>query len=423
MAILKYGDYISEKVVYELLLESKVVYSKKFINLLNKMKANKLATQLLSLYSKDVDGVTQNYIDVTDLKDAVSFTPDRKVQELTKDKPETWVITESGKYLTTSDRNNKIFEALGYDKVKYGCWDPSSGTIGTILSETVSRSSGKIYVMFQEYKDTDPKIGVINKEALEPSDADDIRVWSTSRNNIKIGRLVRAILTVAKIPFVDKDIEDFTNQYKATYDFAADVLKQFDVVKGDKIAYWYYQDRYVEGGGTLNNSCMAEVDDDYFNIYTQNSQVSLVILYDDNGNIEDGKYTDKLIKGRAILWECEIDGEKATFMDRIYTANDSDTDLFKQFAEKNGWWYKNSQSMEPNETFTDGTTKKRARIVVRLNDADWSEYPYCDTMCYIFLDSNIASNKFYLDDSENEEADRLLRDTGGEYESAYDMEN
>ena len=60
MAILKYGDYISEKAVYELLLESKVVYSKKFINLLNKMKANKLATELLNLYSKDVDGVTQN---------------------------------------------------------------------------------------------------------------------------------------------------------------------------------------------------------------------------------------------------------------------------------------------------------------------------------------------------------------------------
>ena len=35
MSILKYGDYISEKAVYELLLESKVVYSKKFINLLN----------------------------------------------------------------------------------------------------------------------------------------------------------------------------------------------------------------------------------------------------------------------------------------------------------------------------------------------------------------------------------------------------
>jgi hypothetical protein len=43
-------------------------------------------------------------------------------------------------------------------------------------------------------------------------------------------------------------------------------------------------------------------------------------------------------------------------------------------------------------------------------------------MCYIFTDRNIASNKFYLDNSEDEEADRLLRDTEGEYESAYDME-
>ena len=150
MTILKYGDYISEKAVYELLLESKVVYSKKFINLLNKMKANKLATELLNLYSKDVDGVTQNYIDITDLKDAVSFTPDRKVQELTKDKPDTWKITNSGRYLTTSDRNDKLFEALGYDKTKYGCWAPETNTIGLILSETVSRTSGKIYVMFKE---------------------------------------------------------------------------------------------------------------------------------------------------------------------------------------------------------------------------------------------------------------------------------
>jgi hypothetical protein len=301
MAILKYGDYISEKVVYELLLESKVVYSKKFINLLNKMKANKLATQLLSLYSKDVDGVTQNYIDVTDLKDAVSFTPDRKVQELTKDKPETWVITESGKYLTTSDRNNKIFEALGYDKAKYNCWAPNAGEIGLILAETVSRTSGKIYVMFKEYEGD--KIGVINKEAMEPKEAEDQRIWSTSRNNIKIGRVVRAILTAAKIPFADQEIEQFTNVYKATYDFAKDALKQFDIVKGDKIAYWYDnndEDRYVDGGGSLNNSCMAEVSSDYFDIYTQNPQVSLVILYGDSGSIESEKYTDDRINTATI---------------------------------------------------------------------------------------------------------------------------
>ena len=415
MKILKYGDYISEKAVYELLLESKVVYSKKFINLLNKMKANKLATQLLSLYSKDVDGVTQNYIDITDQKDAVSFTPDRKVQELTKDKPETWIITDSGKYLTTSDRNNKIFEALGYDKTQYNCWAPNTGEIGLILAETVSTTSGKIYVMFKEYEGE--RIGVINKVAMEPKEAEDQRIWSTSRNNIKIGRLARAILNSAKITVTDTELEQFINAYKATYDFAKDALKQFDIIQGDKIAYWYDKENYVDGGGSLNNSCMASVDSDYFDIYSQNPQVSLVILYGDSGAIKDGKYTDDRIKGRAILWDAWLDGISIKFMDRIYTTLDADVELFKQFAEKNGWWYKKRQSMEPDEDFTDGNSVRKGTIEVKLDDADFEYYPYCDTICYIDSDTGMASNK-YWDDS-----DRLLRDTGGSYEDSYDMAN
>ena len=415
MSILKYGDYISEKAVYELLLESKVVYSKKFINLLNKMKANKLATQLLNLYSKDVDGVTQNYIDITDLKDAVSFTPDRKVQELTKDKPETWVITSSGRYLTTSDRNDKLFEALGYDKAKYGCWNPDTGAVGLILAETVSRTSGKIYVMFKEYEGE--RIGVVNKEAMEPTESEDQRIWSTSRNNIKIGRLVRAILTASKIPFTDSEIEQFTNQYKATYDFAKDALKQFDIVQGDKIAYWYDEENYVDGGGSLNNSCMASVGSDYFDIYTENPQVSLVILYGDGGSIESEKYTDDRIKGRAILWDAKLDGQPVKFMDRIYTSQDADVELFKQFAEKNGWWFKKRQSMEPNEDFTDGNSSKKGKIKVNLDDTDFEYYPYCDTVCYIDTNTGIASNKWWSD------SNKILRDTGGSYEDSYDPEN
>ena len=82
--ILKYNQYLSEKVVYDLLLESKVVYSKKLVSLLTKMKSNKLASELLDIYSTDVDGIVQNYIDITDEKDSVSFTPDRKVQEFKK---------------------------------------------------------------------------------------------------------------------------------------------------------------------------------------------------------------------------------------------------------------------------------------------------------------------------------------------------
>lgn len=414
MSILKYQDYISESKVYELLLESKVIYSKKFINILNRIKDNKIATQVLDLYSKDVDGIAQNYVDITDQKDAVSFTPDRKVQELTKDNPETWVVKESGRYLTNSDKNNKIFEALGYDKQRYGCWSPGNGTIGVILAETVSRTSGKIYVMFQEYQGD--KIGVLNKEAIEPTEAEDKRVWSTSRNNIKIGRFVRALLNSAKISFTDPELEQFINVYKATYDIAADALKQFDIVKGKEIAYWYSEDNYVNGGGSLNNSCMADVDSDFFDIYCYNPQVSLVILYGDNGSVKDGKYTDDKIKGRAILWECKVDDVPAKFMDRIYTTLDSDAELFKQYAEKNGWWYKKRQSMEPGEEITDGKVTKKATIEVKLNDASWDYYPYCDTICYINSDTGTACN-VYWDDS-----DRLLRDTSGGYEDSYDMD-
>lgn len=410
MNLLQYNDYILEKKIFQLILESKIIYSNKFINILTKMKSNRLSNELLNLISKDVP-VNQNYIDVTDKKDFVSFTPDRKVQELTKDKPKTWKVIESGRYLTRNDKNDRIFQALGYDKEKWGCWAPENGKIGLILSETVSRVSGNIYVMFQEFDVPEPKIGVVNKAALEESDSEEIsKIWSTARNPIAIGRLARAILVAAKIQFTDKEIEEFTNLYKATYDFMQDILKQFDIVKGNKIAYWYEQEKYVRGGGTLNNSCMANVDSDYFNIYTENTQVSLVILYSDDGNISGERYVSDKIKGRAILWDAKINGNAVKFMDRIYTTQDSDVDLFKQYAEKNGWWYKTRQSMEPEDSITDGKQIiSSPKITVVLDSVDFEQYPYLDTMCYLDQNDECLRNI--------ESGERMLRDTGGGWDS------
>ncbi len=408
MKLLKYENWINESLT-ELILESKLIYSKKFINLLNRMKSNKIASDLLNLYTKDVDRLTQNYIDLTDNKEEVSFTPDRKVQELTKDKPQTWKITDSGRYLTNSPRNDNLFEALGYDKQKHGCWSPDTGTIGLITAETVSRVSGKVYVIFEEYGVPNPRVGVINKDAVESTESEDMRLWTTSRNPIRIGRLVRAVLGAAKITFTDKEIEDFTNQYKATYDFAKDILKQFDIVTDDDIAYWYDSNRYISGGGTLNNSCMAEVDRGYFDIYVRNSNVSLVILYSDDGKIEGDKYISNKIKGRAILWDAIIDGTPGKFMDRIYTMHDSDVELFKQFAEKQGFWYKRNQNMNQDESITNGSTTKQSRIKVVLEDGDFREYPYLDTMSYLNDEDGCLYN---YPKGEGKE----LRDTGGGYD-------
>ena len=405
----KYEQYITENKLNELLLESKLVFSKKFISILNKMKSNKISNDLISLYTKDIDRLTQNYIDITDNKEEVSFTPDRKVQELTKDKPQTWKVIDSGRYLTNSIKNDNLFSALGYDKEKFRCWAPESGTIGLITGETISRVSGKVYVVFEEYGVENPRVGVINKDAVETTESEDNRLWSTSRNPIRIGRLVRAVLGSAKISFTDKEIEDFTNQYKATYDFAKDILKQFDIVTGNDIAYWYDNNYYVKGGGTLANSCMAEVDSNYFKIYTDNPNVSLVILYGDDGKIEGDKYTADKIKGRAILWNCVIDGTPGKFMDRIYTMQDSDVELFKQFAEKQGFWCKRNQNMDQEESITDGKTTKKSRIKVILEDSDFYEYPYLDTMSYLNDGDGCLYN---YPKGEGKE----LRDTGGGYD-------
>jgi len=413
MKVFKYSEFLTESKIEELLLESKVVFSKKFLNLLNRMRTNKIASDLLNIYSKDYN-VQHNYIDITDNKEEVSFTPDRKVQELIAGKPEVYKVG-TRRQLTHSDSNNKLFEALGYDK-NQEYWTPNDGQRGLIKSEVVSPTSGKVFVLFEELTDeVEKRYAVLNKDCLSLADFDDSNIWKTSRNPIRIGRLIRPLLRSVGVTVTDREVEEFTNMWKATYDFAADVLKQFDIVKGNTIAYWYDYGKYVDGGGTLNNSCMAEVDSDYFEIYTSNSQVQLVILYDDNGQVQDGKYTSTKIKGRAILWDAELNGQKEMFMDRIYTTYDSDVDLFKQFAQKNGWFYKDSQSMTPREYITNGTSKSRPEIIEKVDNADCEYYPYVDTMCFCYTGSNELRNTQDDDDSSM----RVLRSTEGEWYSDY----
>jgi hypothetical protein len=408
MNLLKYNDFLNENHIYELLLESKVVYSQQFINILRKMGDNKVSKELLKLYSTDIDGLNHNYIDVGDQKDRATFTQDRKAQELIGKSPQTWKVIDSQRYLTHSDRNSNLFKLLEYEKPSQ-VWTPGVGTLGLIKKEIISRVSGKVYVVFEEYDRDEPRKTVLNKQALVSSKADN-KVWKHSRNPVNIGKLSRAILKSANFSFTDKDIEDFVNLYKATYDFIQDASKRFDIVKGSKIAKWYSKDYYESGGGTLNNSCMADVDSEYFEIYTYNKQVSLVILYDDNGKIIDGEYKSSIIKGRALLWECKLDGVDIIFMDRIYTTHDSDVELFKQFAEKNKWWYKKYQSMDPDETLTNGEQSKDGTLMVNLDSVSFDMYPYMDTLCYLNTDEEKASN------TKDSGCDRIARDTEGDYE-------
>lgn len=386
-------------------------FSEQFTNVLSRISHNKISNHLLNLqsYCKDIKF---NYIDISDTKNLVSFTPSDKVEKIIESIPDEYVIS-GDRFLTKSSANDSIFARLGYDKNISGSgWRPSYDEKVTIISETVSEKSGNIYCYIQDSW-SGTRSCVINKRCLKEVSDKDSKVWSTSRNSIKVGRMVGSILQDCGLEFIVKDIEEFVNLYKASYDFIQDVDKQFSIVKGNDISFWYKQENYISGGGILYNSCMCQKTAEFFDIYVKNvNQCSLVILYSDNGKLnEDGSYVSDKIKGRAILWDVKVDGKMVKFLDRIYTNQDSDVQLFIQYANKNGWYYKKEQSMYPDMDIINEVGDILPKLYIKLEYPDHGKYPYIDTMCYYvggMLTNDFNNDKMRL-------GGREYRHTDGSY--------
>lgn len=184
----------------------------------------------------------------------------------------------------------------------------------------------------------------------------DSKFWTDEkiRTKHKIGKWVTHIYkdVYKTTGFTPSQIEEFSNVYKATYD-AIDMPPEFVILKGDDIKWGYLVDNYVPcEGTTLGNSCMRHsYCQKYFDIYTENEDVcSLLVL----------KESDK-VKGRALLWVLE-NGE--FYMDRIYTANDSDKHLFEEWADQHNY----------RKYSNDHKSKS-----VEVEESNYDYYPYMDT--------------------------------------------
>ena len=395
--IKRYFDFINESL--EFILESDVIYSDKFRFALSKID-NPISTSILDIENKDLT-VQSNYFDITmDKNDTVSFIPDRKAQEILKDVKEFWRFDGSGGgWLKHSESNTELFSKLGY--VPEGSpYSPNSRDIGEIVAETVSETSGKTYcwVKFNNNEGEYVGQGVYNKEKLiKAPDAKEKEVWSKSRQEVKIGRAVRALLKAGGQEFLDKDIEQFVNLYKSTIDRLNDKFSYFEVVSGDDIAYWYNHRNYFVRSGTLGNSCMSNVPDRYLEIYTANpNQCSLVIFKSQDD-------TEKII-GRALLWTLP-DGKK--FMDRIYVVNDSDVQLFRDFAKENGWYskYYNNSGGDDKVYGPDGSILN-LNLRITLDKKDYDTFPYLDTLKWFTPGSGVL---------DPEDGEYCLEDTSGGY--------
>lgn len=321
----KYDDYINELKILEALRTFPLYLSKRLRDILRQID-HEISNELLLLHSDTESRVKQTFVDIhEDKSDSITFI-----------------------------QPNKAMEVLGWD-----------------LSDD------------EDIKDFDLSI---------LSDLDDNHaLYKRFRSETKWGRFINATFP-NKFPQSlaggqnKKDIESFVNKYKS-FSTRDEKFKMIDVVSGDDISYWYNCERYYDTRGSLGESCMRDVDNYYFDLYTKNpDKVSLIILYSDN--MKD------LIQARAILWKLDYPSDRY-FMDRVYTNDYSDEQIFLDYAKKNGWFHKISQSMGNDILLVDTKTdeEKLFKLMVELKPIDHDYYPYLDTMTYYNPSTGKISNR------------------------------
>jgi hypothetical protein len=192
--------------------------------------------------------------------------------------------------------------------------------------------------------------------------------WTENREIIKIGKLINKLFPNK---YSKKEIEIFINLFKS---YMKTILSDinFDVVYGGRMNYWYLNDNYLRGGGTLNRSCLRKSNKNkYINFLSGNPKLCRLLIL---------KNSDNKLLGRSLMWRI---GDK-TYMDRIYTRFDEDVNLFINLAKKKKWLYKSKQTygdvpIIDTNTNTEITSKLYMENFKKIN---FDGYPYMDTFQY-----------------------------------------
>jgi hypothetical protein len=226
-------------------------------------------------------------------------------------------------------------------------------------------------------------------------------IYTTSRNDIKIGKLVNKILGSR---YKDSDMEQFVNLVKAALENKQDFL----VIKGTEINDAYNIDNYLSRYGSLGMSCMNNKE--FIPLYTKNPEVCQLVILKEMGKII----------GRALLWKLDTvtSGNKKLniryHMDRIYTTDDYLIYKFQKYAEKNGWSYKTENNFSNKNRITFNNNIYKVRMTIKVNPGEYRAYPYMDT----FTRLDIIGGTLYNDSNDNEQG-HILNSTGGGSSSQY----
>ena len=408
----RYKDFLLES----LLLESVLVYSDDFKNILRGIESP-VATALIDIEAKGDDlTLANNYIDITKNKEEISFITDKKAQQILKPENAQKVVyyVGSGGLLKHSESNREMFDMLEYEPIGDKSYQPNSYEKGVVQKRSTSTTSGKTYLKVK----FPGGISVVDEQKIRYEDTQKLP-FLLNRQQIRIGRGIKAILGSTKTTFTDSQIEDFVNKYKTEFDKLNDVFKQFEIVRGLDIAKWYKEENYQhqstivpgivpQGIGTLGKSCMRQKPSKFFDIYVMNPDVcSLLIL-----KTEDGKK----LRARALVWELQSPSG-ITYMDRTYAHSDADFDLFRQYAEKKGWYRRPTNDYNYSHKMIDpeGKEVNMGHLKVKIDGRDYDYYPYVDTL------KHYNSYKGILSTEKIKNTTIELNSTSGEYSQDCDV--
>ncbi|MGL5715389.1 MAG: hypothetical protein ACRCX2_20390 [Paraclostridium sp.] len=200
----------------------------------------------------------------------------------------------------------------------------------------------------------------------------DGNVWDAElRKKYATQKKIRGVLK-ALFDCSDEDMETVIMLYGKT-------TISVEVLEGKELLQVFKRDNNSPNG-SIGQSCMLGKNNSYFKIYEDNAKVAVV--KDDNG---------KIIL-RAIIWQLYSDSsrKRITFMDRIYSSNDSMIPMLLNWAMKQGWYTLKSQThSERNMVSPKGQLVPFDDFHAKLKEHSYENYPYVDTL-YL-----ICGNKAY----------------------------
>ena len=228
------------------------------------------------------------------------------------------------------------------------------------------------------------------------------RVWKDKRSEMKIGKLIRMFYLDhfptnhpkdQPRPKPQIDIESFVNKFKAERDKDVN-YDRFEIIEGKDFHHWYSQDnysRFVHEETTLGRSCLRYNESSKFlHLFSKNPDTFKMLILKDDAN---------RLRGRANLYTLEKP-EGRIYMDRIYSVNDYDVELFKDYAKQNGWLHKEQQTYGWHNNIVDtrdGQIHKWDDMVMlakldKIPGSHFKYYPYLDTLSIFNPDNKTLTN-------------------------------